>query len=75
MPSTAVAAGDRARHRLHAAVFGRRESASFYLGNPFFWAKMSAFGVIGLLSIAGTIRYQRWASAAGDQRRLDRATR
>ncbi len=47
-----------------ARLFGGAMSASFYFGNPFFWAKMATFGAIGLLSIAGTIRYQRWAGAA-----------
>jgi putative membrane protein len=40
-------------------VFLGPAHASFYLSNPFFWAKISAFAIIGLLSIAGTTRYQR----------------
>jgi putative membrane protein len=45
-------------------VFLGPANASFYLSNPFFWGKISAFAIIGLLSIAGTTRYQRWATAA-----------
>ena len=32
----------------------------FYLSNPFFWAKMATFLVIGLLSIAPTLMIVRW---------------
>jgi putative membrane protein len=35
-----------------------------YLPNPFFWAKMAAFAVVGLLSIAPTIRIVKWRSAS-----------
>lgn len=49
-----------------ARLFGGATDASYYLGNPIFWAKMSAFGVIGLLSIAPTLRYARWQRAAED---------
>ncbi|MET0274412.1 MAG: DUF2214 family protein [Phenylobacterium sp.] len=35
-----------------------------YLPNLFFWAKMAAFGVVGLLSIAPTIRIVRWRRAS-----------
>lgn len=45
-------------------LFGGAMSASFYFGNPFFWAKMASFGAIGLISIPATIRYQRWATEA-----------
>ena len=45
-------------------LFGGAMETIFYFGNPFFWAKLAAFGVIGLLSIGGTMRYQRWAGAA-----------
>lgn len=33
---------------------------AFYTNNPFFWLKMNAFLVVGLLSIDPTIRYLRW---------------
>lgn len=33
---------------------------AFYSQNPFFWLKMNAFLVVGLLSIDPTIRYLRW---------------
>lgn len=33
---------------------------AFYGNNPFFWLKMNAFLVVGLLSIDPTIRYLRW---------------
>src|SRR5512138_3589024 len=33
---------------------------AFYTHNPFFWLKMNAFLIVGLLSIDPTIRYLRW---------------
>jgi putative membrane protein len=33
---------------------------AYYTHNPFFWLKMNAFLVTGLLSIDPTIRYLRW---------------
>jgi putative membrane protein len=36
----------------------------FYLGNPVFWAKIAAFGVVGLLSIRPTMRILAWQKAA-----------
>lgn len=33
---------------------------SFYSGNPFFWAKVGTFVVIGLLSIPPTLTFARW---------------
>ena len=35
----------------------------FYQTNPFFWAKLATFTVIGLLSIAPTVAFIRWARA------------
>jgi putative membrane protein len=32
----------------------------FYLGNPAFWAKMTAFAVVGALSVLPTIRIISW---------------
>jgi putative membrane protein len=36
----------------------------FYQAEPFFWAKMGTFVVIGLISIAPTRTFLRWAKAA-----------
>ena len=35
-----------------------------YLPNPMFWAKMAAFGVLGLLSVGPTLQIQAWRRAA-----------
>ena len=35
----------------------------FYEGNPFFWAKIGCFAVIGLLSIPPTLAFIRWNKA------------
>jgi putative membrane protein len=37
----------------------------YYQGEPFFWAKMATFAVIGLLSIRPTMTYLRWLRDAG----------
>ncbi|GAA0639008.1 DUF2214 family protein [Brevundimonas lenta] len=36
----------------------------FYDGNPFFWAKVATFVLIGVASILPTMRYQAWGRAA-----------
>lgn len=41
-------------------VFFFEKGPNFYMNNPFFWVKMNAFLVMGLLSIDPTIRYIRW---------------
>jgi putative membrane protein len=41
-------------------VFLYEKGANFYMNNPFFWVKMIAFLLVGLLSIDPTIRYIRW---------------
>ena len=41
-------------------VFYFEKGPAFYSHNPFFWVKMDAFLVVGLLSIDPTIRYLRW---------------
>ena len=41
----------------------------FYESNPFFWGKVAAFAVIGLLSIQPTLAFLRWNRA----RRADAA--
>lgn len=38
---------------------------SFYQAAPYFWAKMATFAIIGLISIAPTLTFMRWAKAAG----------
>ena len=41
-------------------VFFFEKGVNFYMNNPFFWVKMTAFVLVGLLSIDPTIRYIRW---------------
>ena len=41
-------------------VFFFEKGINFYLNNPFFWVKMTAFLIVALLSIDPTIRYIRW---------------
>jgi putative membrane protein len=41
-------------------VFLFEKGVNFYLNNPFFWVKMAAFLLVGLLSIDPTIRFIRW---------------
>ncbi|HXQ33313.1 MAG TPA: DUF2214 family protein [Anaerolineales bacterium] len=41
-------------------VFLFEKGVNFYLNSPFFWVKMTAFVIVGLLSIDPTIRYIRW---------------
>jgi len=36
----------------------------YYSHNWVFWAKIGAFAIVGLLSIAPTLRYLRWSRAA-----------
>ena len=45
-------------------VFFGIKNADFYLSNPWFWAKMASFLLIGLLSIPPTLALLRWRSAA-----------
>lgn len=47
-----------------ARVVWGEKGWDFYQANPFFWAKIATFSVIGLLSIAPTIAFIRWAGAA-----------
>ena len=42
-------------------VFFFEKGPNFYLHNPFFWVKMTAFVLVALLSIDPTIRYIRWS--------------
>ena len=41
-------------------VFFFDKGPVYYGNNPFFWLKMTAFLIVGLLSIDPTIRYIRW---------------
>lgn len=41
-------------------VYFFEKGPAYYTHNPFFWLKMNAFLVVGLLSIDPTIRYLRW---------------
>ena len=41
-------------------VFFFAKGPNFYMNNPFFWVKMTAFLLVALLSIDPTIRYIRW---------------
>lgn len=41
-------------------VYFFEKGPAFYNQNPFFWVKMTAFLIVGLLSIDPTIRYIRW---------------
>jgi putative membrane protein len=45
-------------------VFLGAKGSAFYLENPVFWAKIAAFGVVGLLSIAPTIAILKWRKLA-----------
>jgi putative membrane protein len=40
------------------------KGGDFYQGEPFFWAKMGMFILIGLISIAPTRTFMRWGKAA-----------
>ena len=37
---------------------------AFYEANPFFWAKIATFALIGLISIRPTLAILRWRKAA-----------
>jgi putative membrane protein len=41
-------------------VFFFEKGPNFYIHNPFFWVKMTAFLLVALLSVDPTIRYIRW---------------
>jgi putative membrane protein len=44
-------------------IFGAK-GYEYYVGNPWFWAKMASFVAVGLLSIAPTMRILAWQRAA-----------
>lgn len=43
-----------------ARVWFGAKGADFYLHNPVFWAKIGAFGIVGLISIKPTVRILAW---------------
>lgn len=45
-------------------VFFSIKGADHYAGQPFFWAKMAVFAVVGLISIAPTRAFFKWNKAA-----------
>jgi len=47
-----------------ARVWFGAKGADFYLHNPMFWAKIGAFGVVGLLSIKPTLGILAWQKSA-----------
>ncbi|ANP48118.1 hypothetical protein ATE48_16175 [Candidatus Viadribacter manganicus] len=48
-----------------ARVFWGAKGAEFYGAQPFFWAKLAAFAVIGIISIAPTRKFIGWVRQAG----------
>ena len=48
-----------------ARVVWGAKGYEYYAGQPFFWAKMAAFAVVGLISIGPTRAFFRWVKAAG----------
>jgi len=48
-----------------ARVFWGAKGAEFYGTQPFFWAKMAVFAVIGVISAAPTRTFIRWVKQAG----------
>lgn len=40
------------------------KGAGFYTGNPVFWTKLGLFALIGLISVAPTLRYLGWRRAS-----------
>jgi putative membrane protein len=48
-----------------ARVFWGAKGAAYYGAQPFFWAKMAVFALIGLISIGPTRAFMRWVKQAG----------
>ena len=48
-----------------AKVFWFGKGAGYYAGNPFFWALIVLFALVGLLSIPPTLYYLRWRKSIG----------
>ena len=49
-------------------VFYFEKGPAFYSQSPFFWVKLNAFLLVGLLSIDPTIRYLRWNKTLKENR-------
>ena len=49
-------------------VFSFEKGVNFYINNPFFWVKMTAFALVALMSIDPTIRFVRWNRSLKDGR-------
>lgn len=47
-------------------VFYFEKGSNFYFSNFFFWTKLGAFVVVGLLSIYPTIRFMKWRKFTKD---------
>jgi putative membrane protein len=47
-----------------ARVFFGLKGAEFYLQNPVFWAKIGAFIVVGIVSVAPTLLFITWRNKA-----------
>lgn len=45
-------------------VYLGAKGPAFYLENPVFWAKIAAFGAVGVLSVAPTIAILKWRRQA-----------
>lgn len=46
-----------------ARVFMGLKDESYYWGQPFFWAKMAAFTLVGIISIMPTVKFLAWRGA------------
>jgi putative membrane protein len=46
-----------------ARLFLGAKGQAFYLDNPLFWAKVTLFVVVGILSVAPTLTFLRWSRA------------
>jgi putative membrane protein len=55
------------------AVYGIK-GWGFYAGNPVFWAKLSLFIVIGLVSVVPTVGFIRWRKRGGQISAAERGT-
>ena len=54
-----------------ARVVWGAKGYEYFLGQPFFWAKMAVFAVIGLISILPTMTFLRWVKQAGEDAALE----
>lgn len=46
-----------------ARVLWGAKGAEYYMGQPFFWAKMATFLIIGIISAAPTRAFMRWTKS------------